>query len=377
MYLNFSIHACRIMLAEICASIILNSASMEVFVAKSSDKVKAGLARAEILSPERRTEIARNAASARWSEGAIPTALRDGVLEIGEVKIDCAVLPDGMRVLSERALTKGFGGKRGGAHWRRKMAGEVGADLPAFLSAKNISSNLPNDLVKALTNPILYRPKSGGRTAHGVEATLLPKICNALLTLSDRKLLHPSQEEIAVQAGLLVRGLANVGITALIDEATGYQEIRPKDELRRLLEAYVSPEFLPWTKRFPDDFYRELFRLRGWAYDPLSVKRPQLVGYLTENVVYKRLPEGVLEELKKLNPKDESGRRRHKHHQFLTDEIGNPHLEKHVASVITLMKISATYKGFKKHLDKALPIPQAQLSLGLPAPEDDDEEAAN
>jgi hypothetical protein len=89
------------------------------------------------------------------------------------------------------------------------------------------------------------------------------------------------------------------------------------------------------------------------------------------------LPEGVLDELKKLNPKDEADRRCHKHHQFLTDDIGDPHLEKHVASAITLMKVSATYKGFKKLLDEALPIPQAQLSLGLVEMTDDEEEAVN
>ena len=75
----------------------------------------------------------------------------------------------------------------------------------------------------------------------------------------------------------------------------------------------------------------------------------------------------VLEELKKLNPKDDTGRRPHRRHQFLTDNIGNPHLEKHVTCAITLMKISA---GFKKHLDKALPMPKAQLFVTL----NDDEE---
>jgi hypothetical protein len=56
-----------------------------------------------------------------------------------------------------------------------------------------------------------------------------------------------------------------------------------------------------------------------------------------------------------------------------TDDIGNPHLEKHVASAITLMKISATCAGFKKHLDKAMPIPKAQLALDLNDMDDDDE----
>src|SRR5690349_13001397 len=125
----------------------------------ANDKVpdrrsKGGVARALALTPDQRAEIAKKAADARWS-GTIPQALREGVLKIGEVDIECAVLPDGTRVLSERALTKGFGGKRGGAHWRRKRAGDVGANLPVFLSAKNISSNLPKGLVKALTQPIL------------------------------------------------------------------------------------------------------------------------------------------------------------------------------------------------------------------------------
>lgn len=329
-----------------------------------------GVARAAALSKAERKEIAQRAAVARWHKD-IPQATHTGVLRIGEIDIECAVLPDGTRVLSERAITKGFGGKRGGAHWRRKKADDIGADLPVFLSAKNISSNLPKGLVKALSQPIQYRSAKGvGRIGHGVMATLLPAICEALIDLHRRKKLYPSQEPIAEEAARLAAGLAGVGIVALVDEATGYQEVRPRDDLRRLLEAYVSPEFLPWTKRFPDEFYKELFRLRGWTYDPLSVKRPKLVGYLTENIVYKRLPEGVLEELKKLNPKDDLGRRRHRHHQFLTSDIGNPHLEKHVASAITLMKISGTYKGFKKYLDKALPMPKAQLSL--PLDEDDD-----
>jgi hypothetical protein len=121
----------------------------------------------------------------------------------------------------------------------------------------------------------------------------------------------------------------------------------------------------------PCSFRRETGTAR---YDPLSVKRPVLVGKLTENIVYKRLPEGVLDELKTLNPKDEKGRPRRRHHQFLTEDIGNPHLEKHVASAVTLMKISPTYHTFKRHLDTALPIPQSQMSLPFGILDDDEDE---
>src|ERR1039457_437536 len=55
-------------------------------------------------------------------------------------------------------------------------------------------TNLPKGLVKALSQPILYSPASGGRLGHGVDATLLPAICTALLALYHQKKLYPSQE---------------------------------------------------------------------------------------------------------------------------------------------------------------------------------------
>ncbi len=95
-------------------------------------------------------------------------------------------------------------------------------------------------------------------------------------------------DRIATQCEILVRGFARIGVVALVDEATGYQKVRQRDELHKILEAYIAKELLPWTKRFPDEFYEEMFRLRGWGFDPESCKRPILVGKLTESIVYKR-----------------------------------------------------------------------------------------
>jgi len=69
--------------------------------------------------------------------------------------------------------------------------------------------------------------------------------------------------------------------------------------LQKLLSIYLSEEKLRWAKMFPDEFYKQLFRLRGWKYSPLSVKRPQIVGKLTNQLVYEKLPPHVLDELKK------------------------------------------------------------------------------
>ncbi|WP_084788666.1 P63C domain-containing protein [Bradyrhizobium sp. Cp5.3] len=46
------------------------------------------------------------------------------------------------------------------------------------------------------------------------------------------------------------------------------------------------------------------------------------------------LAPGVLEELKKANPRQESGRRKHKHFQWLTENRGYPKLREHLGSSV-------------------------------------------
>jgi hypothetical protein len=104
---------------------------------------------------------------------------------------------------------------------------------------------------------------------------------------------------------------------ALIDEATGYQEVRDRNALQVILDKYLTDEWAKWTKTFPDDFYKELFRLKGIEYPPRSGKKASYVGHWTNDVVYDRLVPGLKEELKKKNPVTGKGHRARKHHQHL------------------------------------------------------------
>lgn len=123
---------------------------------------------------------------------------------------------------------------------------------------------------------------------------------------------------------------------------------------------------------FPDEFHLQLFRLREWNYyDPKSTKRPVLVARLTNDVMYQRLAPGVLDALKQLTPKDEKGRRKHRYHQRLTEDIGHPKLREHLASVITLMKASTNWNMFYRLLERSLPKYNTTLPLPLPGDVDD------
>ena len=98
-----------------------------------------------------------------------------------------------------------------------------------------------------------------------------------------------------------------MGIIALVDEATGYQYQRKKRDLAAILEAFIAKELQPGIKTFPDEYYTQLFRLRGLEFPKDSVKRPQYFGTLTNDIVWKRLAPGVLTEMKKVVPKKRKG----------------------------------------------------------------------
>jgi hypothetical protein len=151
-----------------------------------------------------------------------------------------------------------------------------------------------------------------------------------------------------------MRGLAEVGITALVDEATGYEKVRDKQALQAILDQFLRKELAVWAKRFPDEFYRQIFRLKGWEYKIGSVKRPSVIGYYTKDIVYARLAPGVLAELDKLNPA-ENGRRKVKHHQWLSEHVGNTRLAEVIGAVIMAMKLSQSWEQFKRILDSTMP----------------------
>jgi hypothetical protein len=262
-------------------------------------------------------------------------------------------LEGGIRVISERAVTKALGGKRGGSHWRRMKENPDGAKLPVYLSANNLNPFIDSDLMAAL-NRIQYRPKTGG-IAYGLKAELLPKICNVFLKARDAQALRGRQSFFAVQAEILIRGLAEVGIIALVDEATGYQKDRAKAALAEILEKFIAKELQGWTRTFPLEFYENIFRLQNWPFNPKSVKRPSVIGHYTNNIIYKRLAPGVLKELRQRNPIVD-GRRKHKLFQWLTGDVGHPKLKSHIDGVIALMLVSDTWEEFTKLVKKAYPI---------------------
>lgn len=271
----------------------------------------------------------------------------EGEINLGDFIIPCYVLEDGTRILSGMGMQGAL-----------KMVDDP--DDPNQLGGTRLSRHLNQQSLQ----PYLYRDKDpdhyapitcykGNQKINGYEATILIDICDAFLQARKEIDLGTRQKIIADQCEILVRSFAKLGLIALIDEATGYQYERERDELQRIIDAYVSEELRAWQKTFPDIYYKEIFRLRGWDFTVNGIKqRPSVVGKWTNQLVYDQLPDGVLDKLKRKTPKTSSGNYKARFFQSLTEDIGEPSLVAQLTSVISLMQISDDWNEFMINFNK-------------------------
>jgi len=278
------------------------------------------------------------------SEVSIATHKGEWVPKNTNIKIECYVLENGERVLSLRGTARTLGLRGGG-----------GAALPRMLSSNYIQKYLSEDLNQWISDTENGKVqkislKDGGPIFHGFKASLLVDLADAFYQASREGVFDKSsmtqQRELAERLYNITLAFSKVGIDAFIDEITGYQEYREKNALQKLLDVYVEGVYQPWQKRFPEEFYKEIYRLKGWKYNGDS-KHPQIMEKITNKFIYNFLPKDVMREVKQKRKGNE------KIHQWLTSSVGISHLEKQIASTTTLLKASDSWREFEDLFNKS------------------------
>ncbi|RHK75213.1 hypothetical protein DW048_05775 [Phocaeicola vulgatus] len=278
----------------------------------------------------------------------------EGTLNLGENKLPCYVLEDGTRVLSGRKMQEIL----------KVVDGNIsGTKLPQFLSNSILKPFIFSNKDTAHFDPIICF--KGKQRINGYEATVLTDICEAILSARRSGVkMTERQQIVANQCEILLSSFAKIGIIALIDEATGYQNEREHFELQKILSAYISEEILKWQLTFTDDFYREVYRLWGLPFIPKYIKnKPSFIGKLTTKYIYDLLPDGVVDKIKEKTGKTDKGNWKYKWHQSLTPEIGREHLKKQIIEVTTLMSISKSKSEFNELFERKYNAKPIQLEL--------------
>ena len=326
-----------------------------------------GKARAKRLSPEERSAIAQAAAEARWNKASadagetrLQRATHIGELNLNGVLIPCAVLEDGTRVITQRGMFVALGMNK------NPTKGQSSIDnRPGFLSANNLTPFISEELRRSWT-PVPFRLPKGsggykGNVAFGYDAKILPLVCHVFDDAKEANALTKAQAHIAKAAKIIDRGFSIVGIVALVDEATGYQEVRDRKALQEILRQYISGALYKWASTFPLTFYKEVFRLKKWEWN--AGKMPGVVGKYTNDIVYSRLAPNVLEELQRINPPNEAGYRKHRHHQYLTPEVGHPALSHRLYELIGMARACEDWEQFYRAVQRSYPKQNGSLSL--------------
>lgn len=306
---------------------------------------KGGRARANVLTPEQRSEIARTAVRARWekagkaqqseqepltdapAETPLTSAYR-GKLTLGPIEVECHVLNDGRRMIAQREVVRLLSGGRDSGNLQAYLD-RLPTIPKGFLAGRTVQFQVPPNM-----------------TATGFEGTLLVEICDAYLEARDRRLLHRQQAKLAVAAEAILRASAKVGIIALIDEATGYQEVRAKRALQLKLQAFISEELQEWARMFPEEFWLELARLEGIHYS--ARHRPLRWGRYVMMFVYDAIDADVGKELRKRNPNPRFLRN---HHQWMK-KWGRDKVQAQVAATVAVMKLCTDMTDFRRKFTK-------------------------
>jgi hypothetical protein len=329
---------------------------------------KGGRARANVLTPQERKDIARRAVQARWLKAgklkpvepagpddgldvisaaaeepqapAAPLSLLTGNLKIGDLELECHVLSDHRRVLTQREVVRVLSG------------GRESGNLQRYLERNPLTHGKYESL------PTIHFALPGSRlVATGYEATLLVEICDQYLRAREQGLLKSSQLKLAVQAEIVMRACAKVGIIALIDEATGFQKIREKRALQLKLQAFIAEDIQDWARMFPEEFWLELARLEGIRYAPRS--RPLRWGKYVMMFVYDAIDKDVGNELRKKNPNPHFLQN---HHQWL-QKFGRDQVHDQIQRVVTIMKLCDDMDEFRKKFARVFKKTEASQKL--------------
>lgn len=302
---------------------------------------KGGVARAKKLTPEKRREIARSAVNTRWARRkalspeslkdvpSLPVAKYKGVLRLMDREIPCYVLEDEQRVIGRVATTEMLTGIKGQGDFESYICSR---NLQEYIHSEEISDRMVSFRLPEVDQLHVE--------VKGLPHDVLIDVCRGFmkaLAASDRP--NPSikltrrQHEIAMQAGLFLAACSDIGLMALIDEATGFQYDRARDALEVKLKAYLEDEMRKWEKTFPDELWLEFGRLTGWSKS--VTLRPKYWGQLVNELVYEYMDSDVAQWLRDNAPKPRHGQN---YHQWMSSQYGLRKLVEHIWKLLGIAK---------------------------------------
>lgn len=286
----------------------------------------------------------------------LPSAVASADLTVGDGEdapsVACYVLSDGRRIISRTSALKSIA---------QSEDNTLGGDLRKYIQPVRayMRVDLDGELVDFTLDNI------NNKRVAGITAECFLEICRAFVRARDENdpPLTARQQDIAKRAGAFLAACANVGLIALIDEATGYQYTRAEDALQLKLRAYLEAEMRPWEKTFPDELWIEFGRLTGWQGS--VQQRPKYWGMLVNELVYNLLDEDVADWLKNNAPPPRKGQN---YHQWLSSNYGLKRLVEHIWLLVGMASACSTMDELRYRMAEKFGKQEIQLRMFIDPP---------
>lgn len=334
---------------------------------EATGKARGAIMLAQSMTPEQRKERAAKAATARWTRKAtpvgvapvphVPVAIYRGVLSLTGVDLPCYVLDNGVHLVSRTSFIELLTGIDEGGGWKKYL---TVTPLRPFIDADSVEGRLVEFKIPEV--------EGIAENVRGLPDDLVIEICRGFVSALEASVIDPKkhplthrQAEMAIKANAILSACAKVGLTALIDEATGHQYDRARDALQVKLKAYLEEEMRKWEPTFPEELWVEFARLTNWKGS--VTKRPKYWGKLVMELVYEYLDKDVAKWLKDNAPAPKHGQN---YHQWLSAQYGLKKLVEHIWTLIGVARTCITMLELREKMAALNGKTMVQLYLPVP-----------
>ena len=262
-------------------------------------------------------------------------------LKIGDAEIDCFIAEDGKYLLSKTGVQKALGYDGKSLTW----FADIIENLRQLPSSENILPNPIEMLIKIV-------PFKKIDNTECVPAVFFILACKAIVLAQKKGHLNVAQLKMSRAAKIILLKFDEKILNRLIDEATGFQFA--KDTAVTTLQQYLAhnldDDSFQWVKTFPETFFNAILKMHHLAWS--SVKnQPNIVGKIIYDVVFCRLSEELLADLRSTIPK-----RAYRRKDNRPQQIQHPQLQVYFDSLFTLIATSGYHWHiFLQLLNRAYP----------------------
>ena len=139
-------------------------------------------------------------------DNKLPKSTHEGFIEIGDNTLACAVLDNGVRLLSQSAVYKALDR----SPTSRSKSGNRADQMPSFLDANNLQPFVSQAL-KDMIKEVEYEAQNG-KINKGYNARKIPLVAKVYLDARRENVLTSKQLPVAEASEIIISVLAQLGI---------------------------------------------------------------------------------------------------------------------------------------------------------------------